>query len=307
MHSTDRTTIVNAGVDAALDAWTRRLVVSLEQEGVRVIVLKGPRQTQWLHGNAFHAHHSTDIDLFVDPLQRATLGPALRARGFRLQPSSLHGDIDPSAPSEWRSTEIPFSIDLHSDLWGAEAPPEKVWEALKLQSGQENGITILSAPAMALHVVLHAAQHGPGDAKTERDLFQAISKLDLGQWLDVKRIATDIEALAALRAGLEMSPRGAQIALDLGLGTVQVPDYIRLRAAGARSEALAVLEVKRTNGTVARSRLVARKLVPPRAFMEYWYPDSGGRLTLLRAHASRWRRILRNAPAAIGELRDRKR
>jgi hypothetical protein len=192
--------------------------------------------------------------------------------------------------------------DLHRMLVGVGLRPEDAWgelaretETLQLAGGE---VRVLSPPARALHVVLHAAQHGAQDAKPLEDLAQALDRLPQGVWMEAAALAGRLHSEAAFLTGLRLVPAGEELARGAGLPEAQSIEAA-LRAETAPPTALGLYRFMKTPGAAPKAQLLAGELFPSAAFMRAWSPVARrGNVGLAAAYA--WRPVwllLRLGPA----------
>jgi hypothetical protein len=277
-------------------------------------VLKGPAIATWLYDGAARPYR--DSDLLVDPRQLTVAGQALWRLGFRLDPHIEHDELEgfmvggPHAQT-WRRNGDRAKVDLHWRLPGTEATPTSAWELLA--AGAEplrvGGVQAeaLSKPARALHIVLHAAQHGHWTRKPRVDLDRALDRLDLEVWKAAAALADDLGAATAFAAGLRLTNAGGALADRLGLPP-DLPVAWALRAGTSPPKAEAFIlrwdHLVAAQGTRARLRSGALSLVPPVSYMERSFPIARhGRLGLCTAYLFRVLRALGRAPWAWRAIR----
>ena len=127
------------------------------------------------------------------------------------------------------------TIDLHHWLAGAEAPAAAAWEALSARrtSIEVGGhrAAVLDRGGQALHLALHAAQHGPSSEKQLGELALALERWPGEVWDAAARLAAEVRATRTFAAGLRLLPRGAAEAQRLALPSTDELDWtIRHRA-----------------------------------------------------------------------------
>jgi hypothetical protein len=168
-------------------------------------------------------------------------------------------------------------------------------------------VEVLGPAARAMHVALHAAQHGVGRSQGVEDLARALDGLPLALWRSAAELAERLDATAAFAAGLRMLPPGEELRDRLGLPegtTVEVA----LRARTAPDLSLGLHRLAATPGLPHKIAFVVRKLVPPPGWMRAWLPLARrGRLGLAAAYAWRPFWLLWRAPAAVLALRKARR
>lgn len=300
-----------------VDAATLQVFDALARAGIDALLLKGAAIASWLYtGEQQRYYH--DCDLLIDPESEPAVSGVLGQLGF-----SRCVQEEDRFPGWWREGEHASEwvreadgvrADLHRTLPGLAVDGTSAW--IVLAAGAEHirlhgdRVPCLGRPARALHIVLHAAQHGPGWGRPMEDLRRLLSHADADLWEECARVASELGATEPLAAGLHLLPEGAAVARRLGLST-ETSREVRLRASVADPAALTVEGILRAPGLRARLLLVLGKLVPPPAFMRHWWPPAGrSRIALVYAYV--WRRpwwIARTLPAAIrgwwGASRDR--
>jgi hypothetical protein len=171
--------------------------------------------------------------------------------------------------------------------------PGDAWRALagmtRTMALAGTSVEVPVAPALALIVASHAAQHGAAHPKVVTDLERAVERAPAETWIAAARLAERLDAGPTLAIGLRTVPAGEAVAAQLGL-----PAEPLVRAAtepGSRARlAVGVERLHRTYGTRARARLLLREALPPREFMPWWSPlaRGGGRPGLAAAYGWRW-------------------
>jgi Uncharacterised nucleotidyltransferase len=299
--------ISSRAADAAqrlrIDAATVEVFRAFTAGGVEARLLKGASLAQWLYPAGERLPY-LDSDLLVRPGDERPAEAELEKLGFvRRWDESGMPDWWREHGSEWGRDADGVLVDLHRGLPGVGADAKMTWAVL---AGPAPTVSIAGydAPALslagrALHVALHAAQHGAAWGKGLEDLQRALVVVDEALWLDAVELATQLDATDAFAAGLRMTPEGRTLAERLGLpqpGSVE----ISLRAATAPPVALGVEQLARADGWRARAEIIARKVVPPPAFMRHWDPRaSESTLRLLLAYVRRPFWLLRHAPAGL--------
>src|SRR5215218_6100219 len=162
----------------AVDTVTAEVITALRDAGVRPLLLKGPSIAGWLYRDGV-ARPYGDSDLLVSPGSYRRAGAVLRELGFRSLGylSQQHSDSD-----AWTRSDHAY-VDLHRSLVGAGASPEIVWKEVAAANTQllrvgGTNVEVLGIPGRALHVALHAAQHGVDDEQPLQDLRRAVRTVD---------------------------------------------------------------------------------------------------------------------------------
>ncbi len=268
-----------------VDRLTAELAEAFAQRGVPSILLKGPSFARWLYPDGAVRSYG-DCDLLVPPDRISAAQAVLRELGFRDTSAPLaHPRLESHG---WARNDD--SVDLHSTLIGIRASPQVVWDTLSamIETQQVGGadVHVLTPPARALHVALHAAQHGPDERQPLEDLRRAIDLVPGDMWFEVAALAERLEATEAFATGLRLIPSGTAVASRLGLASAASTDAtLRLEPVPL---ALAFDHLASTPGLKARLAIVLRELFPTAAFMRWWSPLARrGPVGLLAAYC--WR------------------
>jgi hypothetical protein len=277
-----------------LDAAALETTAALGRAGVDSILLKGPSIARWIYSEDELRTYS-DIDLLVAPGDIRRSLRILRGLGFERVHSDAHADLLVRASDH-------VMADLHRMLVGVGVRPEEAWgelvrETETFQVG-DGEVTVFSPAARALHIVLHAAQHGARDAKPLEDLDQALKRLPQGVWMEAAALAGRLHSEAAFLTGLRLVPAGEELARGAGLPEAQSFEAA-LRAETAPPTALGLYRFMTTPGAGPKAELLAGELFPSAAFMRAWMPMARrGRAGLAVAYV--WRPVwlvLRLGPA----------
>jgi hypothetical protein len=306
------TRILAAGINLLADVTTARVVRGLRADGLDSILLKGRAHRGWIDDDP--GRYSGDVDLLVAPGDVPRAEGVLAGLGFVRQGSldALPGDR-PYHASNWATRES-VEIDLHNHIVGIGAPAHAAWPILLAATenievmGEQ--VAVLGAEARALHVALHAAQHGVGVDRTIRDLDRAIEILPPALWNDAAALAERLDAVAAFSVGLRLTARGRLLAEEFGLPD-DAPLDVALWASSPPPMTAGFEWLSTIDNPARKAVFVARKIVPPPEWMRAWQPLARqGRLGLaaayvwrplwLATHAPRayraWRRLRRERP-----------
>ena len=283
-----------------IDAATAEVLRRFDAAGVDCVLLKGPALTSWLYAEGARRSY-LDTDLLVRPGHEATAESALRSLGFeRRWDQSTLPDWWQEHGSDWFRPGDGVVVDLHRSLPGVGADAELVWSTLAATTDTLTvagyDVQTLSVPGRALHVSLHAIQHGADWGKGRGDLERALEVADDPTWREAAALATRIEGIDAFAAGLRMLPRGEELADRMGLPAAVSVD-VALRASAPPPVALGFEQLARAHGLRARLGIGMRKLFPPREFLAHWDPrarESRGRFLLARVKRPMW--VLASAP-----------
>jgi hypothetical protein len=278
-----------------VDALAAELAGVFASAGVDWIVLKGPAVRLALYPDGDRSYR--DLDILVAQEQESRCYDVLRTLGMTPLPG--YGEPEEIAlHHEWGRGEE--WVDVHVTLTGATAPPAVVWRELAVHRiDMDLGgarIPVLDDSALALHVVLHAAQHGARGHKWVGDLDRALTRFDAGVWREASGLATALGADAAFAAGLSLS---SVRPLTVAPPTVAIPPEVALRASSAHPLAQGFDRLHRDASPRDRLRRVGRALVPTRQFMRRWSRlAKRGRRGLAAAYAWRFVWVWANAPRA---------
>jgi hypothetical protein len=277
-----------------LDAAAAEVTGALSEGGVRSVLIKGPSVARWVYEEDEFRSYS-DIDLLVAPADVRRAVRTLRGRGFDRVHSDAHAEL-------LRRPRDQVTVDLHRLLVGIQARPEDAWGVLADQTERlalgGGAIEVLVERARALHLVLHAAQHGARDEKPLDDLATALRRLPDSVWADAANLAAGLRAEAAFETGLRLLPEGVVVANRLELPRERSVEAA-LRAETPPPTALGVYRFVTTPGLRAKAGLLSGELFPSAAFMRAWAPIARrGHLGLAAAYV--WRPLwllLRLGPA----------
>jgi glycosyltransferase involved in cell wall biosynthesis len=296
-----------------LDALAHEVTRAFAAAGIESILLKGPSIVDWLYekqeGRAY-----ADVDLMVAPGDWNAAQDVLRDMGFvdGLAPLG-HPRMESHTSHPWARAGI--EIDLHCTLWGVEAPPETLWRTLSALTEERDvggkPLRVLAPAARALHLALHAAQHGPIGDKPLEDLYRALGVLPVELWGEAASLAEQLEATGAFVGGLRLMPGGRQVVTALGIQEMASINAVLRAPSVPMAEGFE--QLARTRGLRAKLRLVRAEMFPTKPFMRWWMPLARrGSHGLLAAYAWRlvwltlrtphgllaWRRARRRTDAA---------
>jgi hypothetical protein len=273
-----------------LDAAAVEAFDAFDAAGVDALLLKGPALARALYAPTEHRGYS-DVDVLVAPRHFESTRQVLRALGYINLPEQLGIDeIGRSLDAEtWarvaHGADAGLMIDLHRQLAGPEGPPRVAWEALRLRRSwidlEGRRIPTLNPEGLAVHVALHAAQHGARYPQPMEDLAKGIERWPLEVWQCAHRLARELHATAAFAAGLRQLPQGAALARRLCLpATDELQWAITHRDRRPRGTFhLHAFSQATTIGE--RASLLRRSLLPNSRWIAWQYPwarDRGVRL-----------------------------
>jgi hypothetical protein len=271
-----------------LDAAGAEVITELRAAGVEPVLLKGAALARSLYRPGEHRSYF-DIDLLVSPdampkvaAVLGELGYASRndLEGLRQVGDSLHADV-------WSRTVPGFgnqSFDVHWRVEGCGVSPRKALDLLTREAGFTEiagcEVATLAIPAMALHLALHAAQHGPADAKAIGDLTRGIERLSEDVWFQARDLAGQLDALGSFAAGLRLAIPGNALADRLKLPTGERV-LLELENRDFRPRGTFHLAAFRQAGWRERCMLIRHALLPPAAWIKWQHPWAGRGLIAL--------------------------
>lgn len=286
-----------------VDAAAAELFRAFDQAGIEARLLKGRAVAAWLYDEPSSRPY-TDCDVLIGP------GDFERAEEILESLSYARGFDDRGMPPWWREHAAEWvrdsdglPVDLHRTLPGIGVDVAAAWTLLSADPDEvpvaDYEAKTLSIPGRALHVALHAGQHGDDSGTPIADLALAVSTANPRVWGEAAELAAQLDATDALVRGLQLVPAGVELVERLTLpevGSVEV----ELRAAPSAPTALGFDQLARATNATARAQILARKLVPPRAFMRRWDPSAGeSRARLAWAYVRRPFWLLRHAPHGL--------
>ena len=294
-----------------VDAITAEVLRGLEAAGAQSLLLKGASVTRWL-STSDNPRIYLDCDLLVRPEDQTSTEQALRALDF--DPAVEQAEM----PAWWREHSMTWmraadsaKVDLHRTIEGVGVEPARLWLALSkhVERIDVAGYTAqtLTIPARALHLALHAAQHGVEWDRPLADLELAISVTDERTWEEAAALARALEAMPAFATGLRLTAAGRALADRLGLSDEQSVE-VALRAGAPPPVALGLDQLARAKTLRARLTILRYKLVPPPSFMRHWWPPARrGRTALALAYLWRPLWLIARLPAGFKAWRQARR
>jgi hypothetical protein len=294
-----------------IDWATAEVLRTFDAAGVGSLLLKGASFARWLYDRNDPRDYG-DCDLLVRPGDFERARESLTAIGF--EPTYDEGEM----PDWWREHAVLWlrhsdavGVDLHHTLEGAGVDDQALWERLAAdhESVDVAGYPApaLSIPGRALHLVLHAAQHGDGWGPVVDEVELAVGRADPATWTQAAELAAELEATAAFAAGLRLSPSGRELADRLGL-PLDRSVGVGLRAATPPPVALGFEQLAEAPSLRAQVAILRHKVFPPPTFMRKWSPRARqGRLGLALAYAWRPIWLLKKAPAGFRAWRSARR
>ena len=285
----------------AIDAVAAEVCAALRNRDVPVAVLKGPVLAKQLYdGDASRTYR--DTDLLVPARSEHAAYAALRDIGFVAAIGT--GVTDPGVADEHQWLRDGFIVEVHVSLVGVGIRADHVWDVLAshMVRGRVGGAEVLTLDraGLAMHVALHAAQHGVAWTKALEDLDRGLERWDAETWRSAAALAAQLRASSAFEAGLRLRPSGARVVDSLEL---QHPADVAtaLRVASAPDAAFGLERMLRRQGLLGKLAYLARAAVPKPAFMRWWSPlGRRGRVGLAVAYLYRPIWLALRAPSAVG-------
>lgn len=283
----------------AVDLQTAQVMSALAARGVDALLLKGPTIARLLYGDGEQRDY-VDTDVLVAPPMCGVAEDVLRELGYKRDVGERSMALVGNHGYAWRRPTSRIAVDLHHRLPGVAAPAPELWESLRpyTVSVQMLGATIaaLSAPALAFHMALHAAQHGVRGEKSLRDLGRALDRVNHDEWVAAAALAEQVDATDAFGTGLRMLPAGAALANQLCLPTSK-SRRVTMVAMGAPPVALMADRLRKTPGTGAKATLLWAKILPPADVVRLQWPLARkGRAGLMLIYP--WRLVVLAAQVA---------
>jgi hypothetical protein len=279
---------------ARIDTEAAAAVRALEDSNVEVLLLKGPALARTLYRTGEHRGYF-DIDLLVAPSSFGRARGAIGALGYR-NVSELYGidDVASILHSEtWARAAEDFgnvTVDLHWRLDGCNAPAEESFGVLFADCDvidlAGRPVRILSTAGRALHVALHAAQHGPTDLKAMSDLKLGLGRWQEDVWRGAAALAEILGGIEAFSAGLRLVPGGERLAAVLRL---TAPFELMWTIANRDTRPRGVFHLQAladAGGTRRRLTVIRKALFPSRAWIRWEHRWAGtGPIALASAYA----------------------
>ena len=264
-----------------LDLAAGRVFEVFSREGVDGLLMKGGALAQLLYDVPGQRRYN-DLDLLVAPDDLPGARAALVQLGYKNASALvavddiggvIHGETWLAAGERY-----PIAVDLHWRLAGADADPQRVWEALKARSTTielaRTQVPTLDRAGSAMHLATHAAQHGQGYVKGCRELVRALDRWPLEVWRDAAGLADDVGATKTFAAGLRLVEPGAELAETLALPSTTRLDWELREVARprGRSHLKAFLQAPDLR---TRAHVLRRALFPHPRWIIRQYPWAG--------------------------------
>jgi hypothetical protein len=285
----------------------------LGRAGIPCLHIKGPTIATWQALYADGERTWGDVDILVPPsgMDRAlevllASGFSHRDPGLRWRTSEDHALTLWHDPDGRASHGAAAEVDVHHRFQGMERDPELAFAELwrRREPAELAGLDVWfpDVPSRSLILVLNAARDSKGP-KAREDLRRLVAVASDADWRRTIALARRVDALQALRAGIEVEPEGHDLVARTSLADVQVSAAWRLRAQGSTRTAVRIEEL-RSLGTLAKIRTMAAWVVPSPAVIRYRDPRAADSMwLLLRAYAARYRQGATGLRQSVRELR----
>ena len=237
--------------------------------GVRCLHIKGPTVATWLYDEGERPWGDVDILLSPSEMDRAlelllSSGFSHRDPGVRWRTSEDHALTlwhDPHGTAHHGSAG---ELDVHHRFIGIEADPERAFHELwrHREPAVLGGLDVWfpDLASRSLLLVLNVA-HDPRSSKPREDLRRLLATADDEDWRRTIALARRVDALQALRAGLELDPDGHAVVARTSLADVEVSALWRLHAQGS-SRTTFRIEQLRAKGPLGKARGIAGWFAP---------------------------------------------
>jgi hypothetical protein len=291
--------ILDTAQNLAVDLVTAEIVGALREREVRSILLKGPSFASLLYRDG-DLRSYVDVDLLIASGEASRAHGVLVGLGFAVGYESRAGGPSPERVLWVRSSD---EVDVHFTLQGVRTEERHLWSVLSAKTERQDvgglEVEVLSEPGRAMHVALHAAQHGGYWDRPLDDLRRAVELLPFETWESAAGTAEVLRATTYFAAGLRLVPEGEGLAERLGLASSPSVEAL-LRAQSAPDLTLGFEKLYSLPGAGAKARFLVSKLFPPRANMEFIMPLARrGRLGLAASYFVRLGWVARRAGAGF--------
>jgi hypothetical protein len=265
--------------------------------GIPCLHIKGPTVATWLYEPGERSWG--DVDILVPPSRmNAAIEILLAAEfsyrdpGMRWWTSEDHALTLKFDPHGDAARKVAAEVDIHHRFLGIEGDPERVfaelWRRREPYRLAELEVWFPDLATRRLIAVLNAARDPQGD-KAPRDLRRLLAAATDADWARTIALAGRVEALEAMRAGLELEEIGREVVARTSLSDVRVSSAVRLRAEGSSRTAVRIQEL-RTFGTWKKVKMLAGWVVPSPAVIRMREPSAAGSpWRMARAYLHRYR------------------
>ena len=283
----------------------------LARADIRCLHIKGPTVATWLYDEGERSWGDVDILLPPSEMDRAldvllASGYSHRDPGLRWWTSEDHALTLWHDPHGTARHGAAAEVDVHHRFPGIEDDPERAFAELwrRREPARLAGLDVWfpDVPSRTLLLVLNLARDRDA-AKAGEDLRRLLASATDEQWRRTIALARRLDALSALRAGVELEAGGRDLVARTALADVQVSAVWRLRTQGSGRTAIRI-EQLRTLGPWAKARAIAGWIVPSPAIIRMRDPRAAaGPAALARGYLARYRDGARGLRRSVRELR----
>lgn len=274
----------------------------LREAGIPCLHIKGPTVALWLYDEG--ERDWGDVDILVPPSRMDDALAVLRDAGI----------VDRDPGLSWRTSDdhaitmalgapapgLPggAEVDVHHRFEGIHLEPERAFQELWRRREPDVlahvDVWFPDLPTRALLIALNTAR--AATPKAVEDLRRLIAGAAEDDWESLIWLARRVDALPALRAGLELLPEGLDVIGRTALSEIEVSAEWRLRLEEAPRTARRLDEL----GHLPWSRkipAISRWIFPPPAIIRMRDPRARGNARhLIGGYLRRWR----DGAAALG-------
>lgn len=282
------------------------VATALHAAGVDNMLLKGPTFARWLYEEGEPRDYG-DTDLLVPLDGMAPAETVLSELGFKKWVDSADQPPQRLHAHGW-ARHHGAVVDLHWTLVGVEVSAESLWRELtrRTETQEVAGrlLKCMDTAARALHVALHAAQHGVRQPRPRDDLRRALARCDEPTWEEAATLARRLEATSAFGTGLRLLPEGSELADRLALPPNRSV-MVALRAEHPSVQVvIGIQSLLETNGVRGKAMILRWSVWPSARFMRTAFPRAcRSRAGLVLAYVWRPALLLARTPGALLSVR----
>lgn len=274
----------------------------LSHAGIPCLHIKGPTVAKWLYDDG--ERDWGDVDVLVPPSRMDAALEVLRSADI----------VDRDPGLSWRRSDdhaitlalgapapgLPggAEVDVHHRFEGIGLEPERAFEELwrrrEVDVLAHIDVWFPDLATRALLITLNTAR--TATPKAIEDLRRLVAGATEEDWETLIWLARRVDALPAVRAGLELLPEGLDVVRRTTLSEVEVSVEWRLRLEEAPRTALRLEELGHLPW-MRKIPAIARWVVPPPAIIRMRDPRARGNARhLIGGYLRRWR----DGAAALG-------
>lgn len=275
----------------------------LRAAGIPCLHIKGPTVALWLYDEGERSWG--DVDVLVPPGRMDEALAALQHAGMSEAYPGVNRHTSNDHAVTLLSLDGSFEIDVHDRFEGIDRDPgeafEELWRRREPARLGHVDVWFPDLTTRALLVAVNTARQATDKAR--EDLRRLVASAGDDDWAALVWLAGRIEALPALRAGLEILPEGADVVRRTALAEVDVSPEWRLRVGGAPRTALRLDELRRMSWS-RRIHTILRWIVPAPAIIRMRDPAARGNAArLVVGYLRRWRDGVTSIAPSVGALR----